>query len=109
MGSLTTDIILIFIVFRKNTRLRHSILINFNNSLFQGRGILYENGLKIYEGDFENNLYWGNGISFYENSENIEYEGEWVNGCKHGQGTLYSDSGEIVYSGLFHNNEIQMN
>ena len=82
---------------------------NFSNSLFQGRGILYENGLKIYEGDFENNLYWGNGISFYENSENIEYEGEWVNGCKHGQGTLYSDSGEIVYSGLFHNNEIQMN
>ena len=82
---------------------------NFNNSLFQGLGILYENGLKIYEGDFENNLYWGNGISYYENSENIEYEGEWVNGCKHGQGTLYSDSGEIVYSGLFHNNEIQMN
>ena len=82
---------------------------NFSNSQFQGRGILYKNGSKIYEGDFENNLYWGNGISFYENSENIEYEGEWVNGCKHGHGTLYSDSNEIVYSGLFHNNEIQMN
>lgn len=82
---------------------------NFNNSQYQGRGVLYENGIKIYEGDFENNLYWGNGSSFYESTENIEYEGEWVNGCKHGQGTLYSDSGEIVYSGLFHNNEIQMN
>ena len=82
---------------------------NFNNSQYQGRGILYENGIKIYEGDFENNLYWGNGISYYESTENLEYEGEWVNGCKHGQGTLYSDSGEIVYSGLFHNNEIQMN
>ena len=70
---------------------------------------MYENGIKIYEGDFENNLYWGNGISYYESTENLEYEGEWVNGCKHGQGTLYSDSGEIVYSGLFHNNEIQMN
>ena len=81
----------------------------FNNSQYQGRGILYENGIKIYEGDFENNLYWGTGISYYESTENIEYEGEWINGYKHGQGTLYSDSGEIVYSGLFHNNEIQMN
>lgn len=82
---------------------------NFNNSKFQGSGILYENGLKVYEGEFENDVFWGSGISYYETTENIEYDGEWVNGSKHGQGTLYSDSGEIVYSGTFHNNEIQMN
>jgi hypothetical protein len=82
---------------------------NFVNSKFQGRGILYQNGVKIYDGEFENDVYWGSGISYYEISENIEYDGEWVNGFKHGQGTLYSDSQEIVYSGLFHNNEIQMN
>lgn len=82
---------------------------HFNNSKFQGSGILYENGLKVYEGQFENDVFWGSGVSYYETTENIEYDGEWVNGCKHGQGTLYSDSGEIVYSGTFHNNEIQMN
>jgi antitoxin component YwqK of YwqJK toxin-antitoxin module len=82
---------------------------NFNNGKFQGSGILYENGLKVYEGEFENDVFWGSGISYYEITQNIEYDGEWVNGSKHGQGTLYSDSGEIVYSGTFHNNEIQMN
>ena len=82
---------------------------NFNNSKFQGSGILYHNGLKVYEGEFENDVFWGSGISYYETTENIEYDGEWVNGSKHGHGTLYSDSGEIVYSGTFHNNEIQMN
>ena len=81
----------------------------FNNGKFQGNGILYDNGLKIYEGNFENDVFWGSGISYYETTENIEYDGEWVNGSKHGQGTLYSDSGEVVYSGIFHNNEIQMN
>ena len=81
----------------------------FNNGKFQGSGVLYENGLKVYEGEFENDVFWGSGVSYYEITQNIEYDGEWVNGTKHGQGTLYSDSGEIVYSGTFHNNEIQMN
>lgn len=93
-------------LFRNNTLIYEG---NFNNGKFQGNGTLYENGLKVYEGEFENDVFWGSGISYYETTENIEYDGEWVNGCKHGHGTLYSDSGDIVYSGLFHNNEIQMN
>ena len=58
---------------------------NFSN-LF----IYYDNNSNSikYEGVFENNKYNGNGSLYFPNG-NFAYQGDWVNGVKHGQGSSY--------------------
>ena len=50
------------------------------NDNYEGKGIkYYENGNKLYEGEYKNDNYEGKGIKYYENW-NKEYEGDWKNG-----------------------------
>ena len=49
----------------------------FEDDLYNGEGIkYYENGIKLYEGEFEDDEYNGKGIEYYEN-ENKKYEGDF--------------------------------
>jgi hypothetical protein len=61
-----------------------------------------------YQGEFSNGKYHGVGSSYYHNSEyeSIEYVGSWVSGYKHGQGTLFSVSGDEIYTGEFSHDQI---
>ena len=82
----------------------------FNSSgKYHGIGTQWNlSGKIIYQGEFSNGQFHGNGSSYYINSdtEAIEYVGQWVNNCKHGQGTLFSISGDEIFTGLFNNNQI---
>jgi hypothetical protein len=42
----------------------------------------------IYEGEFLNGLFHGNGYYFYS-KDGVYYKGDWVNGKRQGQGLLY--------------------
>jgi hypothetical protein len=52
----------------------------FNKFTKQGYGVLYQNGEKVYEGEWKNNQRNGKGIE-YHHGEKV-YEGEWINGEK---------------------------
>ena len=71
-----------------------------------GKGIYYSKDNKpIYEGDFLNNIYEGNGkLIIYE--KNIIYNGQFKNGLFHGKGKLLI-SNFIEYQGSFVHNCIE--
>ena len=66
-----------------------------------------QNDVKEYEGEYHNSKRNGNGTSYYDGSGNIEYVGIWKLGEKHGQGTLYTETGDLVFTGNFHYDEMQ--
>ena len=81
---------------------------NFINDRFDGSGTFYYvNGFKSYEGNYSNGKRNGSGISYYETSGSKEYEGNWSENEKHGQGSLFSEEGDLVFSGTFHWDEMQ--
>ena len=52
----------------------------FSNGNYEGYGIKYIQGQKVYQGSFINNNY--NGYSILYKDNNIEYEGIWVNNIR---------------------------
>ena len=81
----------------------------FENNKYNGNGSLYfPNGNFAYQGDWVNGVKHGQGSSYYESTGTMEYIGDWVNDEKHGSGSLFNEYGEQVWSGNFHYNEIQM-
>ncbi len=66
-----------------------------------GRGIEYQNGKKVYEGEFKNSVYHGDG-KYYEDGEQV-YAGSFVKGKRCGYGTEYRN-GEVIYRGIWDNN-----
>lgn len=42
---------------------------------------------------------------YYDNSNQIYYKGKMKNGAKHGKGTLYSENGDVIYSGNWKNGD----
>lgn len=73
----------------------------FEMGVKQGQGRLLMKGL-VYEGEFFNNLFNGEGKLTYENGD--VFEGQWVNGLKHGYGELRCKNGKI-YKGQYENDE----
>ena len=64
-------------------------------------GILYnKNGYKIYEGEFNEDKYEGNGILYYEINNKIFYNGSFLKG-EFKYGILYGLKNEIIYEGDF--------
>ena len=89
------------------------------NRQYHGTGTYYYDNCKLknstsdrimYQGDFINDLRNGNGTSYYYNKDiniqAIEYIGEWSDDAKHGQGTLFDETGIEIYSGEFRDNSI---
>lgn len=92
----------------ENNSLKYSGEFN-NSGNYHGQGTLYyPNNNFSYQGDWYNGRRHGQGTSFYESTGTMEYLGAWVNDERHGSGTLFSESGEQVFAGNFHYNEIQM-
>ena len=69
-----------------------------------GNGILYEKEKVIYDGQFRNGKFAGNGSMFYP-SGRIKYEGEFQNGQYGGSGVTYFYNGNLFYEGSFINGE----
>ena len=57
----------------------------------------------IYEGEFVNNQYEGEGKYYYENGD--IYIGNFKNGHFHGQGMIIRKDGSVRYEGEFVNDE----
>ena len=75
---------------------------NFDNNIFTGNGkMFYQNKKLFYEGQFENNKINGKGIKYYKNGK-IKNEGVFSeNFCI--EGIYYSPDGEKLYEGEFIN------
>lgn len=68
---------------------------NFYSGVAQGNGILYKNGVKDFEGNFSNNNKSGQGKEYYA-SGLLKFEGSYLGNLRNGQGTEYYDQyGEI--------------
>lgn len=55
---------------------------------------------KQYEGDWEDNKRHGNGVTYYRDGA-IQYRGEFKNGIREGKGVLFAADGNIWYEGEF--------
>lgn len=69
------------------------------NHKANGNGVMYVNHVKYYNGTVINNMYHGQGVSYYPNG-NIQYEGNWslnqfINGSH------YSETSFLLYVGEF--------
>lgn len=63
-------------------------------------------GAVLYVGGLWKGRKHGYGISFYSQSGGKQYEGMYENGLREGQGTSYTRSGAVQYTGLWHLDEI---
>ena len=78
------------------------------NGYANGKGtIYYNNGSILYDGDFINGKYEGNGRENYENG--THYIGQFLGGYRHGKGVMYYNNGSILYEGDFVNDIIEGN
>ena len=74
----------------------------FNNNIFDGKGILfYQNGIKFYEGNFKMNKIEGKGIKYYQNgSKKLEGIFDTLNYC---EGKYYDPQNNEIYIGRIKN------
>ena len=72
---------------------------DFKNNVMNGNGIIYDSKNEVkYIRSFKNNEYNGKGICYYPND--FIYEGEFLNGKKHGKGKIMHE-GKIFREGDF--------
>jgi hypothetical protein len=67
-------------------------------NVIQGKGRLQRGNGDVYEGEFENALFNGEGVYLWQNKK-IKYKGQFRNGLIHGHGVLHNVHG--VYEGEF--------
>ncbi len=59
-----------------------------------------------YEGEWQNEVYHGNGTTYYPTNVTQKcYEGEWKDGKRDGYGIEYYSNGNKYYEGTWHNSE----
>ena len=79
----------------------------FKNNIPHGEGSYFnKDGIKIYEGELNDGKYHGNGISYWENTGVINWNGRWRNHQKHGKGKLYDDNGIIICNCTFEHDQM---
>lgn len=69
-----------------------------------GKGIEYKNGEIIYDGSFRNSLYDGSGKLYRDGM--LIYSGNFKDGKRNGYGVQYADD-EIIYSGMWKDNRYE--
>ena len=80
----------------------------FKNNLPNGKGIkYYSNGNILYEGNFINGKFNGNGKYYYDDGD--YFIGEYKNGLRNGKGTMYYSNGKIMYEGDWINDKAEGN
>ena len=72
---------------------------NYAGGQYQGKGSLFDDGILIYDGNFEAGVISGTGTRYSEHGGML-YAGEFLNGEYSGQGTLY-EQGRMLYRGAF--------
>lgn len=76
-------------------------------SLCYGWGTLWDEGNSIkFRGFVFDDRYYGYGTLYASGLLTKEYEGDWCNGKYHGKGTMYDLKGDVVYSGVFINDDV---
>ena len=74
---------------------------SFENNKFSGTGTLYNaDGNPQYTGKFADNQFSGDGILYYPD-KTVQYEGTFENGAFNGEGVLYNEQGIMIYEGNF--------
>lgn len=76
----------------------------FFNDNRHGKGIAYQNGVKLAEGQFKDDSLTGQGLLFYADGS-LMYEGEFVDAVQHGRGSFYNEQGKCIYQGEFFEGE----
>ena len=70
----------------------------------EGKGSMFSNNQKIYEGQIVKDNREGFGKSFYKFNI-IKYKGNWKNNKMHGDGQLFSEDNVQIYEGSFVNDK----
>lgn len=77
-----------------------------------GMGILAQNDGSLFVGDFYRDKISGYGMFIVPQGDSVEncdsstvYIGNWQNGMKSGSGICYTNNGDIIYQGQFHENK----
>ena len=78
----------------------------FVNNEYEGEGTFYPENDGKYIGKWSNNKRNGKGIKYYNDLINMkEYEGDFLNDEYHGEGTYYYKDGKKEYKGGWRNNK----
>lgn len=64
-----------------------------------GEGKVYYHQRLLFQGNFEDGSMNGKGTSYYPDSNQKQYVGEWQDNLYEGNGTLYKENGDIQYKG----------
>ena len=63
--------------------------------------VFFENQLS-FEGEYLNGVRHGNGKEYYDNGK-LKFEGEYLNGVRHGNGKEYNNHGKLKFEGKYLN------
>ena len=79
---------------------------SFKKGKKEGKGIEYRSdGTILYEGDFVENYYEGQGK--YYNEDGSYYIGGWKNGERYGNGINYDKNGKVISEGFYGEDHVE--
>ena len=80
---------------------------SFKDNIPHGEGSFFNKCcVKIYEGQINEGKYNGNGISYWDTTGAMNWEGKWRNHQKHGKGRLYDDTGSLICNCTFEHDQM---
>jgi len=71
----------------------------YKKDVLNGKNKQYIKGYLYYDGESKNDLFDGYGVLYYLGTNIPSYKGEFKDDMRHGTGTSYSETGEIIYQG----------
>lgn len=77
----------------------------YKNDELNGSNKQYVGGYLLYDGECKEGKYDGYGILYHYGTNIPQYEGDFKNGMRHGTGTSYTETGEVVYEGKWKNDD----
>lgn len=74
-------------------------------TLYPAQCYNYIGGYLYYDGESKNDKFDDYGVLYHYGTNTPSYEGEFKNDMRHGSGTSYSETGEVIYQGNWKNND----